>query len=183
MIDWLEQIDNAIVVGVNQWHSPILDELMWNISGKWQWIPLYAALLYTLIKKYKKEIYWPLLSIILVIILTDQTSVHLFKEMFQRYRPCHHLDLKPVLELVHNKCGGKYGFVSSHAANSFGLAGIIVFILKDRKWLSTLLLFWATVVAFSRVYLAVHYLSDIIVGGLLGLFIAYIVYRFFRFKL
>lgn len=183
MIDWIEHIDQAIVIAVNEWHTPVLDEIMWHISGKWQWIPLYLFLVVLLIRQYRKQIFWPLFSVALVIVLTDQTSVHLFKEMFQRYRPCHHLDLQPILELVHNKCGGKYGFVSSHAANSFGLAGIIGLIFKKYKTLSVFLLSWAALVSFSRVYMAVHYLSDVIVGGILGLFIAFLVYRFFKFKL
>lgn len=182
MIDWLEQMDQAMVIAVNQWHHPILDDIMWNISGKWQWIPLYVYLLYMMIKKYDQKVLWPILSVVMVIVLTDQTSVHLFKEVFQRYRPCHHLELKPVLELVHNKCGGKYGFVSSHAANSFGLAVIMTLLFKEKRGFVVLLLIWASVVAFSRVYMAVHYVSDVFFGALLGALLAFMVHRFFKFK-
>ncbi len=179
MIDLIKEIDQNAVLAINEWHTVALDWIMWQMSGKLQWLPLYVYLLWLLYKKYKLKIWLPLLAVVITITLCDQISVHWFKELFERYRPCHNLELKPFLELVNNKCGGKYGFVSSHAANSFGLAVLLCLFLKGRILVIGLLI-WASLVSFSRVYLAVHYPSDVIAGAILGALIAFINYRFFK---
>ncbi len=132
MLDSLVAIDHELLLHVNGLAgNSTIDSLMMLISGKWVWIPLYAYLLYALIQNFTfSSVGWIVLSICALVILTDQGSVELFKEYFQRLRPCHNLNLKDSLLLVSGRCGGQYGFVSSHAANVFGLATFVFLLMK-----------------------------------------------------
>lgn len=175
MIEWLENMDRELFLVLNGWHSETMDFVMWHISGKLQWIPLYLLLLGLLFKKYGWSSWILMLSVAVLISISDQTSVKLFKEGFERWRPCHNVDLKELVHLVNNKCGGRFGFVSSHATNSFAIA-TFVGLLLNRKTL-VLLLIWAALVSYSRVYLGVHYPSDILGGAILGTGIATLLYK------
>lgn len=108
------------------------------------------------------------MAVVALIFLSDKVSVYLFKDVFLRYRPCHNLDISHLVHLV-DGCGGKYGFVSSHAANTFALATYLGVVLKKHfpKMLLWMLI-WAAVVSYSRIYLGVHYPADIVVGAILG---------------
>lgn len=175
MIEYLKNIDKEIFVLINGMHNSFFDEVMYWVSHKFFWIPFYIFLLYVVFKNFKKQAWLIILSIALLIVLTDQFSVHLFKNVFLRYRPCHNIELQSVVHLLNNHCGGMYGFVSSHAANTFGLATFLIFLFADKKWTS-LLLFWAALVCYSRIYAGVHYPADVIVGGLLGAVLGFGVY-------
>jgi undecaprenyl-diphosphatase len=189
MIEFLEGIDQRIVLSINGLHTPVLDEVMWFISGKLVWLPFYFLLIYL---AYKKIAFKQLLVFIAVAILgvvfSDLICTYGFKEVFQRYRPSHNLLLQTKLHLYEEKpgefyAGGAYGFISSHAANFFSLAIFIGLSLK--KFYPTLLwkcLIVASVVSISRVYLGVHYVSDVFVGGLLGCSMGYISYRWIYLK-
>jgi undecaprenyl-diphosphatase len=121
-----------------------------------------------------------LLFIALVVTLADQISVHAFKEVFQRLRPCHNPELQDIVHLVNNKCGGQYGFVSSHAANTFAVA----FFLKKlfaQKQFSIFIIFWAAIVSYSRIYLGVHFPLDVIGGAVLGTLIGIMVFYLYRY--
>ncbi|MGD9992891.1 MAG: phosphatase PAP2 family protein [Salinivirgaceae bacterium] len=179
MIEGLEQFDQQLFLFLNAIHSPFWDKVMVFLSGKWEWAPLYAVLLFFVIKRDLKFSWLSLLSIVLLILVADQTSVKLFKEVFQRYRPCHNLELQAFIHLVENHCGGKYGFVSSHAANSFALAGFISLFFNN-KHLSVGIILWAALVSYSRIYLGVHYPADVFAGGLLGLFLAVLVFYLYK---
>jgi undecaprenyl-diphosphatase len=184
MIEFFEQIDRAIVLAINGLHNPFLDEVMWWVSARITWIPLYLILLYLAYTKLsKKQLAWFIVLVISAIALTDLASVHLFKNIFLRYRPSHNLLLTDQLHYYEMKPsewyrGGQYGFVSSHAANYFALMTSVLLVFKGTypklKWY---LFGIGLLICFSRIYLGVHYLSDVIVGGLLGALIALIVYR------
>ncbi|MBI9066373.1 MAG: phosphatase PAP2 family protein [Salinivirgaceae bacterium] len=182
MIDLIEYYDTVLFQLINGFHNPFFDWLMTFISGTLSWIPLYAVLLFFAIKKEKK--YWWLLiiAISLLIIIADQTSVRLFKELFKRYRPCHNLELKMIVHLVNGKCGGLYGFVSSHASNVFALA-IFLSWYFSKKWLSISLLFWASIIAYSRIYLGVHYPADVVGGAILGITIGTLLFYAYNYTL
>lgn len=178
MLELIEQWDRQIFLLLNGWHNELFDEIMWYISGKFEWIPLYLILLGLLIKRYGKSVWKILLGVIAVIVLTDQLSVHLFKNVVERYRPCHNLEIADLVHTVNNKCGGKFGFVSSHATNTFGLATYVGLMLarSNRRLTFVLLLLWACVVSYSRIYLGVHYPLDVLGGAILGMLIAYLIY-------
>lgn len=168
MIEFLESIDRSLLLSINGWNSPFFDQLMWFISGKASWVPLYLILLFFIIKKERQYWWLAFIGLGLAITLADQISVKAFKEVFERYRPSHNLELKGLLHHVKGYLGGTYGFVSSHAANTFAIAGFLFLFYKNRT-ASIALLLWAALVSYSRVYLGVHYPSDVVCGGLLGL--------------
>ena len=179
-MNWLESFDRQIVLFVNGWHSPFLDEVMWLISGKFTFLPLYFLLLILLKKTYSwKQLGIIVTGLLVVILITDQTSVHLFKNVFERYRPSHNENLKDLLHFYEIKpgdlyTGGKYGFVSSHAANFFGLLSFIYpFFKKEKKVVFSVLFLLGILVCVSRIYLGVHYFSDVFVGAILGLLIGF----------
>jgi len=183
MIEQLINTDISISLFLNSFHNVFFDVLMSYISGKFFWIPFYAFLLFLLIKqniKNKKKLIISIISVVLVIVLADQLSVHLFKNVFERLRPCHNPDLKGVLHTINGKCGGQFGFISSHAANVFALAVLLLNIFKNEK-LTISLIVWATIVSYSRIYLGVHYFGDVLVGALFGSVIGFVVYKLSRF--
>ena len=182
MIDWLIQIDTRLFLFLNGLHSESLDVIMWWISGKTTWWPFYLLLIGYLAWKKGWQLAPMILFIILVVALSDQTSVHLFKNVFQRLRPCHEPALEGLVHLVHNKCGGQFGFVSSHAANTFGVSTLF-FLWIRKKWFTILMIVWALLVGYSRIYLGVHYPADVLFGSLLGIACGYFVYWLFRLLL
>ncbi len=176
MIDALIALDQELFFFVNQRGSEFWDGIMLFTTHKFSWIPLYAFLVYLIIKRKGKESIWVLLSIALLITLADQGSVQLFKNMFERLRPCHFLE---NVRLVTERCGGQFGFISSHAANSFALAVFIGKALGNRKLFFALFV-WAAAVAYSRVYVGVHYPLDILGGMLWGTFVALVVFNMYK---
>ncbi len=171
MLDQLIAWDKDLFLIFNGLGAPNLDSLMVFLSGKLEWIPLYGVLLYLLFKKYRQKGFYVLFFIVLLIVASDQISVQLFKNVFERFRPCHEPSLEGLVHLVNNKCGGKFGFVSSHATNTFALATFMGLTLKNRS-IYTFLIIWAIVVSYSRVYLGVHYPLDVLGGAVLGIIIA-----------
>ena len=183
MLEQLINIDIDISLFFNSFHNGFFDVLMSYISDKFVWIPFYAFLLFLLIKqniKNKKKLIISIISVALVIVLADQLSVHLFKNVFQRLRPCHNPDLANILHTVNGKCGGQFGFISSHAANVFALAVLLLNIFKDKRLTITLIV-WSIIVSYSRIYLGVHYFGDVLVGALFGASIGFSVCKLSNF--
>jgi len=175
LIESLKSIDNAILLWINSRHSYTLDTLMWNASGKYTWIPLYAVFAYFIIQQYGKASWLPILFVVIAVVITDQCSNHLIKDIVLRYRPSHNLLLQSQLHYVNDYTGGQYGFVSSHAANTNAFA--LFMILLFRKNLVTItLICWVALVCYSRMYLGVHYPSDIMGGIILGLITGWVMY-------
>jgi len=190
MIDYFEEIDRQIVLAINSWHSPLLDEVMWWISARITWIPLYVFILILAFKKLSKKhfIFFVLFAVIAVIV-TDLVSVHLFKNVFLRYRPSHNLLIVDRLHFYQIAPGnvyqgGEYGFISSHAANYFAIATASFLALKNEysklKWLLILV---GILICYSRIYLGVHYLSDLVVGAVIGSLISCLIYKFWYLPL
>lgn len=174
-MEWLEHIDRAILFFVNGHHSPFFDQLMWIVSGKLTWIPLYVLIAYFMYKKYRwKGVLVFALGVIVCIALADMISFRVIKNTVCRYRPSHNLEIQNQLHYFLQSNGelykgGLYGFVSSHASNFFALCILTITVLKkDDKWLQYILFFVTLLVVYSRVYLGVHYPSDILGGAILG---------------
>lgn len=176
----LIRLDQQLLLYLNSINSPFWDEVMYALSGKFLWIPLYLAILVYLGLKYKRRFLIILLFVILGITIADQTSVHLFKNVFHRLRPCHEPAIAGLVHLVRGECGGLYGFVSSHATNSFYVAMFSLLFIKKR-WYTFSIIFWALIVGYSRIYLAVHYPGDVICGSILGILIGWGVYSLYIF--
>jgi len=179
-MDYLITIDKNLFLAINGWHSQFFDKLMFWLSEKYIWAPLYAVLLFMMWKVYRKGFLVALPLIALMVTITDQVSVVLFKDIFERLRPCHDPALEGLVRIVRNHCGGSYGFISSHASNTFGVAIFAGMILKVRyKWVMPVLLLWATIICYSRVYLGVHFPGDVIVGALVGAITGYLIVLLF----
>lgn len=170
MLDWLLDIDKQVFIFFNGLGSPILDQIMIGLSNKYLWTPLYLFLIFVIVKEKGRDFYIPLLAVLITLLITDQITANLMKPYFARLRPCHDPTLEGIVNII-SDCKGKFGFASGHAANSLGLATFFLFWL-NRPW-TKWLLFWAILVAYSRVYLGVHYPSDILVGGAIGIIAGY----------
>lgn len=184
-METLEAWDRAIVLGVNAWHQPWLDELMWVVSGKLTWLPIWILFLYLSFKTLDKKHFWIFLVCALASIgIADITAKLLLKDIIQRYRPSHNLLLINRLHFYEEYSGtfyrgGIYGFVSNHAANFFALLSwVAILFWNSKKWITYVFLGAAILVSFSRLYLGVHYLSDLIGGAIWGMFVSYLIYRF-----
>lgn len=179
-IDKIEQLDKDLFLYLNSHHNEFWDEVMRLASGKWPWLPLYALLLVMVIVTYRKRWWLVLLCVAALIASSDQLS-GVFKKTIGRYRPCHNLELQDMVHIV-DGCGGKFGFVSSHAANTFALATFLALLLRKRwKYFPYLIFAWAMLVSYSRIYNGVHYPADIIGGGLLGILLAMVMYSLWKY--
>jgi undecaprenyl-diphosphatase len=173
-----EQIDQQLFLFLNSSNSPFWDKVMLFMSMKVVWAPLYLAILIYLGMKYKRKFWLIILVIVLAVVLADQTSV-LIKNAFDRPRPCYESSLQGLIHLVSSSCGGTYGFVSSHAANSFNVALLSLMFIKKR-WFTAGILLWASAVSYSRIYLGVHYPGDVLFGAMLGALIGWSVYKLYE---
>ena len=175
-IQTLDSIDKQWLLVLNNDYPDFWDGLMYGISNKFTWIPFYIALIFILIKYLKRKSFLIILALIICILLADQISSGLIKDMVHRLRPSRNPEIENMVCLLKGYRGGKYGFVSSHAANSFGLALLTSLFFKNRKYTISVLI-WATLVSFSRIYLGVHYPGDVIGGALVGAGVAFLVYH------
>lgn len=189
-METLEAWDRAIVLMVNGWNRPWLDHFMWIVSGKWTWFPLWLTFIFLAYQKLEKKHFWIFLACALVSIgLADLTAAQLLKNGIQRYRPSHNLLLTDHLHFYQISAkerymGGQYGFVSNHASNFFAIISwAAILFWNSKRWFVYILFFSGVLVAISRLYLGVHYLSDLIGGAIWGMLISWLVYRFVYLKL
>lgn len=169
-METLEALDRAAFLAINGWHAEWADDVMLAASARFTWIPLYLLFLFLLQRRFGwKGLLWAAPTIAVMVLCSDSGSVLFFKETVQRLRPCHEPLLNGLVHLVPENCGGQFGFVSSHASNHFAIALFMIGALRGiPKWAPSMLLFWAALIAYSRVYLGVHYPGDVLVGALYG---------------
>ncbi len=175
------QADRSAFLVINGAHSPGADTFFWYVSDPRIWFPVYVLFLILIKLRWGwRGLWWSLPVAALMILCTDTGSVVLFKNTVQRLRPTHEPALTGLVHTVRGHLGGDFGFVSTHAANHFGLAAFMTGILLRKPWWTLwLLLTWAALIGYSRVYLGVHYPGDVIVGGLYGAIIGLLAFRLF----
>ncbi len=178
IIEQLSHFDKELLLCLNSYHTPLWDNFFWIVTQTITWVPLYLTLFYIFIKNHSLRGIWFVIFIGLLILLCDQISSGFFKPFFERYRPSHDPFIRDAVHILHNKRGGLYGFVSSHATNTFGLAVFLSLIFRNR-WFNIVIFSWAAIFSYSRIYLGLHYPGDIIGGALLGMLLGWIVYLLF----
>mgnify|MGYP003682167795 CR=1 FL=1 len=174
MFESLIELDKNIFLFLNGLHSPFWDTIMYQLSGKLIWLPLYLAVLAQLIYIYRKQAVVPILSLLILIGMADFTASKIFKPNVKRFRPTHEASIKNEVHTVNNYRGGDYGYFSSHSSISYVFSFFLIFLLAKKKKYYYILLFWATIVSYSRIYLGVHYPLDILTGALCGFIYAYL---------
>lgn len=183
MIEILQSLDQSLFLFLNALHFSWLDQIELFLSGQIIWIPFVGYFFYYSYKYHGQKFtaYFGLF-LLLSLIASDITSSYLLKNIMERLRPCREVDLKPLIYSFGQKCGGKYGFVSSHAANAFNLIFFSLQTLRFEK--KYYYYFWIVpaLVSYSRIYLGVHYPGDVLGGIVVGLSYAMIFSKMFNLR-
>lgn len=177
MLDKLIAYDQEIFLWLNNLGTPAWDAFWLFMTDKWSAIPIYILMLFFSYKQFKwKGLGVIVLSVAVLITCTDQLA-NAFKYGFERLRPCYNEDISHLVRLVKSHCGGKFSYFSAHAANSFGVVTFFSLVFRSSlRWFPPLLLVWGLLVAYSRIYLGVHFPLDIITGITIGMLLGWLVY-------
>ena len=180
MIEQLKSWDEQLLLFLNQFHTDWLDPLVMLMTRTDFWIPLYIFLIYLIFKNYKKEGWLVMLGIAISVFLTDRITSGLMKPYFQRLRPSQEPALQALLHIVDGYRGGLYGFASSHAANTMGVATFVFSLFrKTYRWIG-LVFIWVAIMCYTRIYLGVHYPGDTLTGLLVGLLSGIFSFQIYR---
>ena len=175
-------IDKYLLLTLNGSDSIFWDGCMKVYTSMAIWVPLALALIYILVKNNRvKEFFLLLLFIVAVVSLTDLISSSICKPLFARWRPTRDPMLMYAVDVVNGIRGKDYGFTSSHAANSFGIATFVLLLIRH-KVLTFSLILWASINAYTRIYLGVHYPGDILAGTLIGVTVGWGMYRLYKYE-
>lgn len=178
MLETIIEWDKAWLLAINGCNSSFFDHLMYLISDKYVWIPLYLSMIFLLIRSKRYDAVYGILAVALTILLADQFASGFCKPFFERLRPTHDPSMLPFLHIVKGYTCGLYGFCSSHASNTWGIAVLTALLFKNRTY-TIVVATWAALNCYSRMYLGVHYPLDILCGGLSGALFGWIAYRLF----
>ncbi|MCS6819726.1 MAG: phosphatase PAP2 family protein [Chitinophagales bacterium] len=173
MLSLLEALDLKIFFWIHHNLAQTwLDKICLVLRNKWVWFPVYIGIAWIVFRIFKEKGWIIIVSALLLVVSTDQLSSSLIKPFFGRLRPCNDPELfKQIRFLL--PCGSGFSFVSSHAANHFGLSTFLSFIFKNIKT-SAVLFIWAGAIAFSQVYVGLHYPSDVLCGAMVGFFLGWL---------
>ena len=181
MLETLISLDTQLTLWFNGSDSLFLDTFAMTATKTTTWVPLALLLIYVLVcMKNWKQALLVILSIALVITLADQMASGIFKPLVCRLRPTHNPELEGLIDIVDGYRGGRYGFFSSHASNTFGVAVLLSLCFRHR-WFTLAICSWAVLNCWTRLYLGVHYLGDILVGVLWGCFVGWMVYKLYLY--
>lgn len=185
MIEILSSIDRQIFLAVNSLNTPALDQFMWLISAKWTWVPLYIVVFALLIRQYGwKSALCLGIGAGLAVAISDQVCASFIRPVVERLRPANlENPLSSMVHIVNDYRGGRYGFPSCHAANTFAAAVFLTLAFRRRLVAGIALFVWALLNCWSRMYLGVHFPGDLLVGGMIGACSGAAVYFLFRLVL
>lgn len=162
-------MDETLLLLVNGCHNTYWDEFMWMLTYRFTWIPLYIAIAYAVMRTigWRRGLLF-VLAVGVTTLLADQVGSHVIRPWAERLRPSNADNpLSAMIHLVHDYRGGAYGMPSCHAANTVGLLTIVCWQFRNRLLTSTLTL-WMLSQIYSRMYLGVHYPTDLLVGAVIG---------------
>ena len=179
LIDKLLPFERKLFLFLNEGGSVFWDNAMWTYTGLVTWVPMVLFILYIAFRNQQlREGLLVLGSITLALLLASLISAVIFKPFFQRFRPTHHPDYKDLVNILNDFRGGDYGFISGHATNSFALAFFFSKLFRNRL-VTIAMMFWAALNSYSRIYLGVHFISDIVAGFIIGALIGLFVYEIY----
>ena len=179
MLEYLNDIDTDALLAVNGLHDMFQDAFWWMVSAKWSSALLLLALVWILLHQNRRHALLMLVMLAFTVLVADQVSSGLIKHLVERLRPTHDPSLDNMVHVINGYRGGMYGFVSSHAANSFAVATLLALVMRHR--VVTLSMFtWALLQCYSRVYLGVHYPGDILGGIIVGVLAGWLVWQLMR---
>ncbi len=174
-------MDTALTLFFNGSQSLYLDGIAWTATQTSTWLPLALVLLYVVIRTNDlRGILYFVLGVALSILLADQVASSVFKPLVARWRPSHNPEIMYLVDVVRGYRGGSYGFFSSHAANTMAVATFVSLTMRSKRlayWLGS----WVLLNCWSRVYLGVHYVGDLLTGLLWGALVGYGIYRLHRY--
>lgn len=176
VLEFLDQVDKDLLLFLHHQSSPFLDVAMVAITEKYNWIPLYLLLIFALIRQFRWQAVYSMAAVILLVILSDQLTSGFMKPFFGRFRPCHDPEIGHLIRII-RRCGGEFGFVSSHAANSFSVSTFFILLFHKSHRYIWWLLIWPLLFSYSRIYLGVHYPLDVLGGALVGIGLGWMMYR------
>jgi undecaprenyl-diphosphatase len=173
MLERLLEIEREWFFAINGAHSRWLDHIMYAFGSVWAWFPLLSGPLYFIFKR-RKECLSMLVCTLLTVVVNGVVTSLIIKPAFKRFRPTHHpLFMDKVRILNDYIAGGDYGFISGHSTNAFAFAVLSALVIKNR-WYSVAIFVWAVILAYSRLYLSAHFITDVIPGMLMGSLIGWL---------